>query len=66
METFFEPYGSNRPRWLQHSMARLQRAWNDLQRLLSADRQPEALALIPIRAVQSHATRQRSRRTWRD
>jgi hypothetical protein len=34
-----------------------------LQQLLTGGGPPEALALVPIRAVQPHVTRQRSRRT---
>jgi hypothetical protein len=37
-----------------------------MQGLLAADRQPNALALIPIRSVQPHVTRQRHQRSWRD
>jgi hypothetical protein len=37
-----------------------------LRRLLAVDRQPKALALIPIRAVPPHVARQPHRRTWRD
>jgi hypothetical protein len=54
MKTFFEPNGSNRPRWLQRSIARLQRAWNYLQRLVMVEhRQPAELVLIPIRSEHS-------------
>ena len=53
-------------RWKLLGIERLRQGWRYLQRLLSADRPPEALALIPIRTVQPHATRQRNRRTWRD
>jgi tRNA(Ser,Leu) C12 N-acetylase TAN1 len=67
MKTFFEPNGSNRPRWLQRSIARLQRAWNYLQRLVMVEhRQPAELVLIPIRSEQPESRRQSKRSTWRD
>ena len=67
MKTFFEAYGSNRPRWLQRSIARLQRAWNYLQRLVMVEhRQPSELVLIPIRIEQPETLRQSKRSTWRD
>jgi hypothetical protein len=53
-------------RWQQRGVERLRQALQSLQRLLPVDRQTEALALIPIRAVQSNSMRQRQRRTWRD
>jgi hypothetical protein len=67
MKTFFEPSGSNRPRWLQRSIARLQRAWNHLQRLVMVEHhRPAELVLIPIRIEQSETLRQSKRSTWRD
>lgn len=45
---------------------RLRQALRHLQRLLTGGGPPEALSFVPIRAVQPHVTRQRSRRTWRD
>lgn len=67
MKTFFEPNGSNRPRWLQRSTARVQQAWNDLQRLVMVEhRQPAELVLIPIRSEQPESRRQSNRSTWRD
>jgi|GEM_PF-2770147 len=53
-------------RWKLLGIERLRQALRHLQRLLTGGGPPEALALIPIRAVQPHVTRQRSRRTWRD
>jgi hypothetical protein len=53
-------------RWQQRGVERLRQALRYLQRLLAVDRQPKALALIPIRAVQPHVARQPYRRTWRD
>ena len=53
-------------RWQQRGVERLRQASRYLQRLLAVDRQPEALALIPIRSVQLHSMRQPHRRTWRD
>jgi hypothetical protein len=67
MKTFFEPSGSNRPRWLQRSIARLQRAWNHLQRLAMVEHhRPAEPVLIPIRIEQSETLRQSKRSTWRD
>jgi hypothetical protein len=67
MKTFFEAYGSNRPRWLERSIARLQRAWNYLQRLVMVEhRRPAELVLIPIRIEQSETLRQSKRSTRRD
>ena len=53
-------------RWKLLGIERLRHGWRYLQRLATEARPPEALALIPIRAVQPHAPRQRNRRTWRD
>jgi hypothetical protein len=53
-------------RWQQRGVERLREALRYLQQLLAVDRQPEALALIPIRAVQPRVARQPHRRTWRD
>lgn len=67
MKTFFEPKGSNRPRWLQRNIARLQGAWDFLQRLVMVEhRQPAQLVLIPIRMEQPQTLRQSKRSTWRD
>ena len=52
--------------WQERGVDRLRQVLRHLQRLLAVDRQPEAMALIPIRAVQSQALRQPQRRTWRD
>lgn len=53
-------------RWQQRGVERLRQALRHLQRLLTVDRQPEALALIPIRAVQPHSIRPPQRRAWLD
>ncbi|MDO9315066.1 MAG: hypothetical protein Q7T97_11020 [Burkholderiaceae bacterium] len=53
-------------RWSQRGVERVGQALRHLQRLLVLERQPEALALIPIRAVQPHPLRQQQRHTWRD
>jgi|APDOM4702015159_1054818.scaffolds.fasta_scaffold225991_1 hypothetical protein len=67
MKTLFEPNGPNRPRWQQRSIARLQRAWNYLQRLVIVEhRQPAELVLIPIRIEQPESPRQSKRSGWRD
>jgi hypothetical protein len=53
-------------RWQQRGVEHLRRALQFMYGLLAVDRQPKALALIPIRSVQPHVTRQRHQRTWRD
>jgi len=53
-------------RWQQRGVRHLRRALQFMQGLLAVDPQPKALALIPIRSVQPHVTRQRHQRTWRD
>lgn len=66
MKVHFSSRDSGVVRWQQRGVERLRQAIRHLQRLLAVDRQPEAMALIPIRAVQSQALRQPQRRTWRD
>jgi len=67
MKTLFEPNGPNRPRWQQRSIARLQHAWDYLQRLVMVGhRQPAELVLIPIRIEQPESQRQSKRSGWRD
>ncbi|MGA8393147.1 MAG: hypothetical protein WB775_13560 [Burkholderiaceae bacterium] len=53
-------------RWQQRGVDHLRQVLRHLQQLLAVDRHPEALALIPIRAVQPRVARERHRRTWRD
>ena len=53
-------------RWQQRGVEHLRRALQFMRALLAVDRQPKALALIPIRSVQPHVTRRRHLRTWRD
>ena len=53
-------------RWQQRGVEHLRRALQFMRALLAADRQPETLALIPIRSVQPPVNRQRHQRTWRD
>jgi hypothetical protein len=66
MKTFFDPNGPNRPRWQQRGIARLQRAWNHLQRWVMLEhRQPAGLVLIPIRIAPPESLRQSKRNTWR-
>ena len=55
MKVHFRSRDSGVVRWQQRGIERLRQALRYLQRLLAVDRQPEALALIPIRAV--HACR---------
>jgi hypothetical protein len=66
MRVPFRSTESRPVRWQQRGIERLRHALRYLQRLLAADRPPEALALIPIRAARPHGTRQRQQRTWRD
>lgn len=53
-------------RWQQRGVERLRQALRHLRQLLAVDRVPEALVLIPIRAVQPHFARERLRRIGRD
>jgi hypothetical protein len=53
-------------RWQQRGVERLRQALRHLQQLLAVDRQPETLALIPIRVVQQRVAREPHRRNWRD
>jgi hypothetical protein len=57
-------YGS--VRWQQRSVEYLRRALQFMRALRAVDRQPEALAMIPIRSMRPPATRQRHQLTWRD
>lgn len=67
MKNFFESDGPNRPRWQQRIIARLQRAWNHLQRLVMVEHhQPAELVLIPIRIEQPESLRPSKRSTWRE
>ena len=66
MKVHFRSKDSGFVRWQQRRVERLRQALRHLQQLLAVDRQPEALALIPIRAVQPHVAREPHRRTWRD
>lgn len=66
MRDLFLSRNSRTVRWQQRGIERLRQALRYLQRLLAADRPPEALALIPIRATQPHVSRQRHQRIWRD
>ena len=66
MKAPFRSRGFRTARWQQRGIERLRQALHYLQRLLAVDRPPEAMALIPIRTTQPHATRQRNQRTWRD
>ncbi len=67
MKTFLDSSGPNRQRRQQRIIARLQRAWNYLQRLVLVEhRQPAELVLIPIRIERPETLRQSKRSTWRD
>ena len=66
MKVHFRSRDAGIVRWQQRGVERLRQALRHLRRLLEVDRQPEALALIPIRAVHPHVARQPHRRTWRD
>lgn len=66
MKVHFSSRDSRVVGWQQRGIERLRQALRYLRRLLAVDRQPKALALIPIRAVPPHVARQPHRRTWRD
>ena len=66
MKVLFRSRDSRPVRWQQRGIERLRQALHYVQRLLAVDRPPEALALIPIRAVQPRVAPERHRRTWRD
>jgi hypothetical protein len=66
MKVHFGSSDSRVVRWQQRGVEHLRRALQFMQGLLAADRQPNALALIPIRSVPPHVTRQRHQRSWRD
>ena len=66
MKVHFSSKDSRAMRWQQRGVEHLRRALQFMQGLLAVDRQPKALALIPIRSVQPHVTRQRHQRSWRD
>jgi len=53
-------------RWQQRGVEHLRCALQFMRALLVVDRQPKALALIPIRSVQPPVNRRRHQRTWRD
>ena len=66
MKVHFRSRDAGILRWPQRGVERLRQALRHLRRLLEVDRQPEALALIPIRAVPPRVAREPHRRTWRD
>ena len=66
MKVHFSSRDSRAVRWQQRGIEHLRQALQFMQGLLPADRQPKALALIPIRSAQPHVARQPHRRTWRD
>jgi hypothetical protein len=66
MKVHFSCRDSGAVRWQQRGVEHLRRGLQFMQGLLAVDRQPKALALIPIRSVQPHVTRQRHQRTGRD
>jgi hypothetical protein len=66
MKVYFRSKDSAIGRWQQPGVERLRQALRHLQQLLAVDRQPDALALRPIRVVQPHVARQPHRRNWRD
>ena len=66
MKVHFRSKDSGIARWQRRGVERLRQALRQLQRLLAVDRQPETLALIPIRAAQPHVAREPHRRTRRD
>lgn len=66
MNVLFRSKDSAIGRWQQRGVERLRQALRHLQQLLAVDRRPDALALIPIRAVQPPVAREPHRRNWRD
>jgi hypothetical protein len=66
MKVNFRCKDSGIARWQRRGVERMRKALRHLQQLLAVDRQPEALALIPIRTVQPRVARQAHQRTWRD
>ena len=66
MKVHFSSRDSRVVGWQQRGIERLRQALRYLRRLLAVDRQPKALALIPIREAQPHLSRRRHQRTWRD
>jgi hypothetical protein len=66
MKVHFSSRDSGAVRWQQCGVEHLRRALQFMQGLLALDRQPKALALIPIREAQPHLSRRRHQRTWRD
>ena len=53
-------------RWQRRGFEALRRVLQHLQQQLTVGRPREALALVPIRAMQPPTDRLRRRRTWRD
>ena len=66
MKIVFGAHGPDGPRWLRRGLAGLRQALSWLQRLVLVERQPEAMVLIPIRAVQPQSLRHTKRRTRLD
>jgi hypothetical protein len=66
MKVHFRSNDSGIVRWKQRGVEHLRQALRHLQQLQAVGRHPEALALIPIRAVQPHVAREPHRPTWRD
>ena len=66
MQVRFSSRDSAATRWQRRGVERLRRALQFMRALLAVDRQPKALALIPIRSVQPPVNRRRHQRTWRD
>ena len=66
MQVRFSSRNDGAVRWQRRGVEHLRRALQFMRALLAVDRQPKALALIPIRSVQPHVTRQLQQRTRRD
>lgn len=66
MKTHVSSRDSGVVRWQQLSVERLRQVLRYLQRLPAVAARPDALASIPIRAVQPHVARRPYRRTGRD
>jgi len=66
MKVHFRSNDSGIVRWQQRGVERLHQTLQYLQLLLTVERQPKAMTLIPIRAVHPHTARMPHRRAWRD
>ena len=66
MKVHFSSTDAGAVHWQQFGAERLRQTLRHLQRLLTLDRQPMMLALIPIPTTQPHVARLPQRRAGRD